>query len=140
MAVSIYAFVKQKLATHGANKSPDGRITIENRQVFLAFVRLERAVRITDFDAVQSAVNNINSCVTLLGKRHLIVFAYLYVDFSAKSPRKSRESQMDDGGMLRSVEYRDPVTAEERLIMDWGNLLLKQVGRDLLRVVYASRT
>ena len=140
MAVSIYVFVKQKLASHGAGKSPDGRITIENRQVFLGFVRLERAVRMVDFDAVQSAVNSIDRCVTSLGKHHLVAFAYLYIYFSNGCPSKARETQMDDGGMLRSVEYRRAVTAEERLISDWGNLLFKQVGRSLLQIVYASRT
>jgi hypothetical protein len=51
MPVSIYAFVRRKLVSHGADRSPDGRVVMENRQVFLGFVRLERAVRMADFNA-----------------------------------------------------------------------------------------
>jgi hypothetical protein len=63
----------------------------------------------------------------------------MYLYFSETTPEKIQESQMEHGGMLRSVEYRRVVTAEERLIQEWGGLLFNRVGQDLLRVVYASR-
>lgn len=138
MATSIYAFVKQKLMRHGAHKSHDGRIILENSRVFLAFVRLERTVRMNDFQAVQSAVGVIENCLFSLGKRHLIVFAYMYLKFSDGTPNYVKQAQMEDGSVHISSKYHRPVTAEERLIADWGRHMCNWLGRDLLRLVYLS--
>jgi hypothetical protein len=46
---------------------------------------------------------------------------------------------MEDGGILRSVEYRRAVKPEERLIADWGQLKYKAVAANFLRAVYASK-
>ncbi len=115
-------------------------ITIVNKRVFLDFVRLERAVRRADFDAVQSAVNKIDERAVSLGKRHLVVFAYMYLYFSDGTSRNTHvDIQMKDSGILRSVEYRRAVTSEERLIADWGRIQFEQFGKSFLQAVYASR-
>ncbi|MCA1444622.1 hypothetical protein I6F07_31465 [Ensifer sp. IC4062] len=120
MQGSIYEFVKQKLITHGVDRTPDGLVTIENKHLFLGFVRLERAVRTADFDAMQYAVNAIDKRARLLGKRHIIVFAYMYLYFFDGTPKRTfAEITKDDGSVLRSVEYRRAVTPDERLIADW---------------------
>lgn len=140
MPASIYGFVKQKLISHGADKTPDGLITITNQLVFLDFVRLERAVRIADFNAVQSAVKTIDERVASLGKRHLIVFAYMYLSFSDGTPKMTHaDVEMEDGGVSMLVEYRRAVTPEERLIADWGHLWYERFGKSLLGLVYASK-
>ena len=140
MPGSIYEFVKKKLISHGVHRTPDGLITLENKLLFLAFVQLERAIRIADFDAVQSAVRRIDERVGSLGKRHLIVFAYMYLRFSDGTPRMTHaDVRKDDGGVLRSVEYRRAVTPEERLIADWGSLCDERYGKRLLQAVYASK-
>lgn len=139
MSGSIYKFVRQKLISHGADRSPDGMITIKNKLVFLGFVQLERAVRIADFIAVQSAVNKISEHVSSLGKQHLIIFAYMYLRFSDGTPKMTHSDvEIEGGGILRSVEYRRAVTPEERLIADWGRLRDEQFGRRMLPAVYAS--
>lgn len=140
MQGSIYGFVKQKLITHGVHRTRDGLVTIEDKYLFLDFVHLERAVRIADFDAVQCRVKKIDERARSLGKRHLIVFAYMYLCFSDGTPKKTHaEITADDGTVLRSVEYRRAVTSEERLIADWGRLLFERCARSLLRAVYASK-
>jgi hypothetical protein len=139
MSGSIYKSVRQKLISHGADRSPDGIITIKNKLVFLGFVQLERAVRIADFTAVQSAVKTISERVSSLGKQHLIVFAYMYLSFSDGTPKMTHSDvKIEGGGILRSVEYRRAVTPEERLIADWGHLRYNQLGRRMLGAVYAS--
>ncbi|MER9346216.1 hypothetical protein [Mesorhizobium sp. M0239] len=140
MPGSIYGFVKEKLISHGVDKTPDGLITITNQLVFLDFVRLERAVRIADFNAVQSAVKTIDERVASLGKRHLIVFAYMYLRFSDGTPKMTHaDVETEDGGISRLVEYRRAVTPEERLIADWGRLWDERFGKSLLGLVYASK-
>lgn len=140
MRGSIYEFVKQKLISHGVDRTQDGLVTIENKYLFLGFVHLERAVRIADFDAVQCRVKIIDERACSLGKRHLIVFAYMYLYFSDGTPKKTHaEITTDDGTVLRSAEYRRAVTLEERLIADWGRLLFERCGDSLLRAVYASK-
>ncbi len=139
MASSIYEFVRKKLNSHGADRTPDGLIALQNKPLFLAFVQLERAVRIADFDAVQSAVRKIDERAGALGKRHLIVFAYMYLRFSDATPKMIyADVRQDDGGVLRTVEYHRPVTPEERLIADWGSLYDERYGRRLRQAVYAS--
>lgn len=140
MQCSIYEFVRQKLITHGVDRTPDGLLTIENHYLFLGFVKLERAVKIADFDAVQSRVNKIDERARSLGKRHLVVFAYMYLYFSDATPRKTHaETKTNDGAILRSAEYPRAVTPEERLIADWGRIWFERCGASLLRVVYASK-
>ena len=140
MQGSIYEFVRTKLISHGVDRTPDGLITLEDKQLFLSYVQLERAVRIADFNAVQSAVRRIDERIRSLGKRHLIVFAYLYLFISDGTPKMSHaDITKDDGSVLRSVEYRRAVTPEERLIADWGRLWFERFGNSLLRAVYASK-
>ena len=140
MQGSIYKFVKQKLIGHGVDRTRDGLLAIENKELFLGFVHLERAVRIADFDAVQSRVKIIDQYACALGKRQLIVFAYMYLSFSDGSPKITHtETTTEDGTILRSVEYRRAVTSEQRLIADWGRLLFERYGDSLLRTVYASK-
>jgi len=140
MLGSIYQFVKKRLISHGVERTPDGLITLENKLLFLAFVQLERAVRIADFDAVQSAVKRIDDRAESLGKRHLIVFAYMYLRFADGTPKVTHADVIkEDGRVLRSVEYRRPVTPAERLIADWGRLRDERYGKYLLRAVYASK-
>ena len=141
MPGSIYEFVKKKLISHGVDRTPDGLITLENKLLFLTFVQLERAVRIADFDAVQSAVKGIDERVRSLGKQHLIVFAYMYLRFSDGTPKMTHaDIRKDDGSVLRSIEYRRAVTPEERLVADWGLLCYERYGKSLLRAVYASKS
>lgn len=139
MSVSIYAFVREKLVSHGAKKSPDGQITIANKRAFLHFVRLERAVRNSDFDAAQSALHATEAYLNLLGKRHLIVFAYLYLKFTAGGPKRTQEIKLEGGSILRSVEYRYAATSEQRIIAELGALYFERSGKAMLRIVYASR-
>jgi hypothetical protein len=140
MSVSIYDFVKKKLISHGVEQTPDGLLTLETKVLFLAFVQLERAVRIADFDAVQDAVRKIETRVKSMGKRHLIVFAYMYLQFSDGTPKVTHADVIqEDGRVLRSVEYLRPVTGAERLIADWGDLLYQRYGEYLLRAVSASK-
>ena len=139
MTNSIYKFVQKKLISHGVDRTADGLITLADRSLFLAFVQLERAVRIADFDAVRSAVKRIDEHVRSLRKRHLVVFAYMYLGFSDGTPKITHaEVRTGDGGVLRSVEYRRAVTPEERLIADWGHLWIERFGKSYLRAVYAS--
>lgn len=138
MTASIYEFVREKLATHGVNRTSDGRMVIENKLLFLSFVRLERAVRVSDFSAVQNAVDDIKQCVAALGKSHLIVFAYMYLYFSDGTAQEIKRADEENGNMILTYKYRRSVTKEDRLIADWGGMLYDKFGEDLLGLVYAS--
>lgn len=138
MTTSIYFSVKQKLIGHGAHKSRDGRIVFQDRCVFLKFVRLERAIRAADFEAVQSTVNELEEYVSSLGKRHLVVFAYMYIRFSDGSPKRGKITREEDESVVISHTYRRSVTEGERLIADWGRHMYFWLGHDLLRLVYLS--
>ncbi|MCI5084439.1 MAG: hypothetical protein MRY67_00860, partial [Rhodovulum sp.] len=71
---SIYQFVKDKLITHGVDRTSDGRLTLTDQKLFSLFVDLERAARESSFDAVQSASFRIEEYLSSLEKRQLIAF------------------------------------------------------------------
>lgn len=137
--VSIYQFVKDKLTTHGVDKTPDGRLTLTDQKLFSLFVDLERAVRESSFDAVQSASFRIEEYLSTLEKRQLMAFVYMYLRFSDFTPKRTLlEEPLEDGGVRKCTEYRRQVTDEEALIGLWARVKHDQVGERLLRVVYSD--
>jgi len=136
---SIYQFVKNKLGTHGVENTKGGLLVLSDKKLFLLFVALERAVRKSSFDAVQSVVLEIENYLSTIEKRQLMVFAYMYLRFSDLTPSQSElDEQLPDGRIRKSAVFSRRVTDEEMLIGLWARVKYKQVGKELLRVVYAD--
>lgn len=137
--VSIYRFVEKKLWTHGVRNSADGRLTISDKDLFLLFVRLERALRLEDFEAVQAAVAAIENRASSLGKRHIVLFAYLYLKFSDLTPRETYlDIALEGEGVRRTVDYRRQVSRAERLIGDWATDAYSRLHRSFNRALHSD--
>ena len=135
----IYQLVKDKLVTHGVERTKDGLLTLTDQTLFSFFVDLERAVRKSSFDAVQSAAMGIESYLTSISKRHLMAFTYMYLKFSDLTPKLTHPDQhLPDGRVRKSKEFLRQVSDEEMLIGLWATVKYDQEGKAYLRVVYAS--
>lgn len=136
---SIYQFVKDKLAKHGVKKTEGGLLTLSDQKLFTLFVKLERTVRDSSFDAVQSVALEIEKYLISIEKRHLMAFTYLYLKFSDFTPRRTeRDEQLPDGTIRKSKVFRRQISDDEMLIGLWARVKYDQVGERLLRVVYAD--
>jgi len=136
---SIYQFVKDKLVTHGVEKTKSGLLTLNDQKLFLLFVELERAVRESSFDAVQFAALEIENYLISIEKRQLIAFVYLYLKFSGFTPIKTElDEQLPDGNIRKSKVFSSSVTDDEILIGLWARVKYKQVGERLLGIIYAE--
>jgi len=133
---SIYHFVREKLATHGVEKTAVGALTISDQKLLLLFVELERAVREVSFDAVQSAAVEIENYLSSIDKRELMAFTYLYLKFSDFTPKLTElDEKLPDGSIRKSRVYRRNVTDEEMLIGLWARVKYDQIGERYLRIV-----
>lgn len=122
MSSSIYEYTKQKLMTHGVCKTANGRLTLTDKALFLKFVRLERAMRLDDFESVRRSVQGIRCYLDRIGKRSVLVFAYMYVRFSVGSPLKGHlDISLEKGRVRKTLDYSRKVTRSERLIADWAS-------------------
>ena len=137
--ISIYQFVKEKLITHGVDKTPDGRLALTDQKLFSLFIDLERAAREGSFDTVQSASFRIEEYLSSLTKRQLMAFVYMYLKFSDFTPKRTLlDEHLEDGGVRKCKEYRRQVSDEETLIGLWASVKYDQEGERLLRVVYSE--
>ena len=137
--IPIYCHVKAKLLTHGVENTRDGRLTISDRRLFLCFVRIERAVRLDDFETVRRSIQHLEGYASRIGKRHLVLFAYMYLAFSDGSPWKiQRDQQLKDGVVRKTFDYRREVSPNERLIADWAKLWYLSNARRFFRALYAN--
>ena len=136
---SIYKFVNRKLLGHGVRNTTDGQLTLTDRKLFLAIVRLERAVRQQDFAAVQLAVDAIESHCRSIGKQQVTLFAYMYLRFSDATPKYTHADQQMDGGVVRrTVDYRRKTSPTERLIADWSSVWLDRYSNAFFRALRQS--
>lgn len=139
ITASIYQFVKNKLAIHGVEKTKDGLLILNDQKLFALFVKLERAARSGSFDAVQTAVLEIESYLISIEKRQLMAFAYMYLKFSDFTPKLTRaDEHLPDGCVRKSKDFLRQVTDEEMLIGLWATIKFDQEGEKFLRIVYAS--
>ncbi|MFQ6551329.1 hypothetical protein AAD018_003175 [Aestuariibius insulae] len=137
--ISIYQFVKQKLITHGVENTRDGLLTLNDQKLFSLFVKLERAAREGSFDAVQSASLSIEEYLSLLEKRQLMAFVYMYLRFSDFTPgQKLLDKELKNGWVRKCKEYRRQVSDEEVLIGLWATVKYNQEGKSYLRFVYSE--
>lgn len=135
----IYQFVKDKLVAHGVKKTPDGLMTLTDLTLFSLFVDLERAVRASSFDSVQSRVLEIENYLVSINKLQLIAFAYMYLVFSDFRPKLTKiDEHLPNGRIRKCQEYLRDVSEEEVLIGLWARVKYDKVGKAFLRVIYAS--
>ncbi|MER8365727.1 hypothetical protein [Mesorhizobium sp. M1378] len=139
---SIYRFVTQKLLSHRVRDTADGNLAITDRRLFLDFVRLERAVRLEDFAIVQSAVVAIENRCLSMGKRHIAVFAYMYLRFSDAAPKFTHlDIELEEeGGIRRTVDYRRRVSSTERLVGEWAAAWYDRYSKSFFRALYRSNS
>jgi hypothetical protein len=136
---SIYKTVKAKLITHGVDRTADGRLTLTDVELFSLFVQLERVKGIASFDGVLEVCTEIEARLAHLGKRQLIVFAYMYLSFSDLTPRiQEPDEVLPDRKVRKSYIFGRDVSDEERLIGLWARVKYDAVGEHMLRLVYAN--
>ncbi len=136
---SIYQFVKNKLTAHGAAKTRDGSLTLEDQNLFKLFVELERMARLSSFDGVQRAAQEIEKYLVAIGKRQLMAFVYLYLTHYRFTPKiTERDENLSEGRIRKSYVFLCDVSNEERLIGLWAKVKYDQDGQRLLQVVYAG--
>ena len=136
---AIYQFVKDKLTSHGVQKTEDGLLTLNDQKLFALFVKLERAARNGSFDSVQRATCEIENYLISIEKRQLIAFAYMYLMFSDFTPKLTRlDEHLPDGRVRKSKDFMRQVSDEEMLIGLWATVKYKKEGKRFLRTVYAS--
>jgi len=136
---SIYQYVRDKLLTHGVEKTKNGRLILSDQKLFSLFVGLERAKRSGSFDAVQAVTGAIESYLTPLNKKHLIAFAYLYLRFSDFTPKQLEpDERLPDGRVRKSAIFTIDVTDEQMLIWLWARVKFDEFGKHFLRAVYAD--
>lgn len=139
MGTRIYNYTRQKLITHGVENSKDGRLLLSDRTLFLLFVGLERARQSKDFETVQKAYDKIESYVTALGKRHLVIFALLYLRFSDASPGSTGlDEDLKDGAVNKTYEYRRPVTDDEVAISAWAVAKYNRYEKSFFRALHLN--
>jgi len=136
---SIYQFVKDKLITHGVEKTKGGLLILSDQKLFSLFVYLERAARNCSFDAVQSAAKEIEKYLISIEKRELMAFTYMYLRFSDFTPKVTKaDEHLQNGRVRKSKEFLRQVTDEEVLIGLWATVKYDQEGEKFLRLVYAT--
>lgn len=137
---SIYKFVRNKLVTHGVQKTEDGLLTLNDKNLFILFVNLERTKRDANFDGVQSAANAIEKHLVSINKKQLMAFVYLYLRFSDFTPKRTElDEYLADGSVRKSNIFERAVSDEEMLIGLWATVKYDQQGETFLRAVYADQ-
>ncbi|RUU53350.1 hypothetical protein [Mesorhizobium sp. M2C.T.Ca.TU.002.02.1.1] len=141
MALSIYLATRKKLVSHGVRDTRDGNLTLTDRDLFVRFVKLERAQRLKSFEAVQAAVQSIEAYTNSIGKRYLALFAYMYLRFSDGTPKMTEADEaLESGGVRKIKEYRRAVTDEEIVIAAWGTVQFNRYENGFFRALYAHRS
>ncbi len=137
--MSIYAFTKEKLLTHGVHSSANGRVILSDKHLFLLFVKLERARRLADFCAVHSSVEEIASYTRKIGKVHLLMFAFLYIRFTEMTPRVIHGSEQLDNGDVRYIkDYGRAVSQQQIAIGEWATAMYTKYERHFFRAIYSN--
>lgn len=137
---SIYQFVKYKLEKHGVSNTKDGLLTLADKKLFSLFVELERSKRASDFNKVQSITNDIESYLISINKRHLLLFAYMYLRFSEYSPKLSKlDEKMADGSIMKSMVFENDLSDEERLIGLWATVQYDRLSDGFFRILYSEK-
>ncbi len=138
--MSIYAFTKEKLLTHGVQNSANGRVILNDKRLFLLFVKLERARRLADFNAVHSSVEEIASYTKKIGKVHLLMFAFLYMRFTEMTPRViHRREQLDNGDVRYIKDYGHVLSQQQIAIGEWATAMYAKYERHFFRAIYSNR-
>lgn len=91
------------------------------------------------FDGVLEVCAEMEAYLAHLGKRQLIVFAYMYLYFSELAPRvREIDETLQNCRVRKSVIFARAISDDEQLIWLWASVKYNRVGDQLLRVVYAN--
>jgi hypothetical protein len=136
--MTIYRFTKQKLITHGVENSVHGRTILNDKALFLLFVKLERARRLADFCVVELAVADIDSYLKRIGKRQLLIYAFMYIRFTDITPHNTSIIRLDGEGGRLIKDYRRSLSQEEIAIGEWAISMSNRYRRRLFPAVYSG--
>lgn len=76
-----------------------------------------------------------------MGKRHLLLFAYMYARFSDASPNYTHmDIPLDGGGIRRTLDYRREVSPTDRLIGDWASVWYERYSESFFRALSQSNS
>ncbi|MFB2566900.1 hypothetical protein [Rhizobium sp. IMFF44] len=111
---------------------------MNDKRLFLLFVKLERARRLADFSAVHSSVEEIASYTKKIGKVHLLMFAFLYIRFTEMTPRAIHRSEQLDNGDVRYIkDYGRTLTQQQIAIGEWATAMYAKYERHFFRAIYS---
>lgn len=130
---AIYQDTREKLMHHGVCETSAGRLILADATLFLKFVQLERAVRQDDFDHVQTAMRALETHACMIGKRQLLVYAYLYLMFP-KTPENRQQAQhhpVSENGAPDNAA----ITADSTLIRSWAQRQFDRYGPAFFRAL-----
>ena len=140
MDISIYEFTKQKLLSHGIEKTEEGKFILRDKKLFSLFIKLERASRLNCFDTVQETVLEIEDYLITAKKRHLVIFAYMYLFFSYRTPNVTeRDELLENGDIKKSYIYKRNVTDEDIAISAWSRIKFEKSADYFFKVVYKTK-
>jgi hypothetical protein len=137
--MSIYQFTRQKLLSHAVHETDSGRTILNDKRLFLMFVKLERARRSVDFCQIQSSVRDIEEYTKSIGKGYLKVYAYLYVAFSEFAVNVHHLPViLGDGRVRYCKDYRRPVSKAEIAIDAWASLMFDGCSDHCFRAIHRT--
>ncbi|WP_132524058.1 hypothetical protein [Rhizobium sp. BK376] len=134
--MSIYKFTKRKLISHGVLYFETGKTILDDKQLFLLFVKLERARRLADLCIIQSKIEEIAAYTKKVDKFYLILFAYMYIRFSDFTPHiEHAEVRLDNGDVRYIKDYRCPLSQPEIAIGEWALSMYEKYERHFFRAM-----
>ena len=137
---SIYDQVRAKLLTLGVSNAPTATPLLEDPGLLKLLVALERALQAASFSEVQAAVSEIEAQLDSIGKRPLLVFAYMYLRFSDLTPKiREPDAPLQDGRVRKSAVFTRDLSDEELLIGLWATVQYDRDGAQMLRWVYGTK-
>lgn len=100
------------------------------------FVRLERARTFGDIFIIQKVADEIASYCRVIGKPHLMIFAFMYLRFSDLTPHVTHNGELLADGDIRYVkDYKRRLSQEEIAIGEWALSMYEKYERYFLRIV-----
>ncbi|MDC0657867.1 hypothetical protein N6L27_07675 [Leisingera sp. SS27] len=133
--LSIYEFTREKLKRHSAAKTVEGQKILQDKRLFLSFVRLERSRAASDFDRVTRDACNCRDKLRDAGIEQAYGFVLLYLRFSYAGVHRHAPVRQDRK-ITYSATYQRHITPEQILIQNWAELQDKKFGETMRRAMH----
>lgn len=132
---SIYVVTRAKLELHGAGRNATSRTILQDKKLFLLFVKLERATQTQDIELIQKSIEYIAIYLNSINKYYLIIFAYMYLYFSDYSTINPLPEPLDNGWTRYKTDHSRQLSDEERTIHDWAGHMFHRYSNHFYRAL-----